>query len=54
MLTWFLYTDEIPKRVFIHKGCNVISNKTSTSENISKDAMEMAKMCHGCGVNDAS
>ena len=44
--------DETPKIILFYGGCNDVSIKTSTLENIAKNLLEMAKTCRGCGVND--
>ena len=44
--------EESRNRILIHRGCNGISNKTSTPENIAKDLFELAKTCRRYEVND--
>ena len=43
--------DKTPNRVIIHGGCNDVSNKNTTHEQIANDIADIAVICCGHGVN---
>ena len=36
----------------IHAGCNDVSNRNKTPENIAEDIMNLAELCRSYGVNE--
>ena len=43
--------DETPNQVILHSGCNDVSNRNASPEQIANDIKVLAEMCRGYGVN---
>ena len=44
--------DETPNRVILHGGCNDVSNRNASAEQIANDIKDLAEICRGYGVNE--
>ena len=44
--------DETPNRVIFHGGCNDVSNRDASPEEMVNDLKDLADMCRGYGVNE--
>ena len=43
--------DEMPNRVILYSGCNDVSSRNASLEQIAIDIKDLAEMCHGYGMN---
>ena len=44
--------DETPNRVILHGGCNDVSNRNISLEEIASDIKDLAEMCRRYGENE--
>ena len=44
--------DETPNRVILHGGCNDVSNRNISLEEIASDIKDLAEMCREYGENE--